>query len=478
MTVPIGPAIADNLTVSVDAFTGTEVVSGTFAPTHEVWALTAARVGQAAKPLLPAVVDQAAWSCDQVGWGVVLPEPPGLSPAALATADDAPEPIQELVAARHGKVLRYRTDSGFAAWTLRDYAGHGDLLNAMSPPGVGPKQLPMYVLIYAGPTQIPWQLQYSLNPVRYVGRLDLEGEQLANYVTALIGDWSDSKARYDSPVVWSVDLGGGDTDITTLMRETIAAPVHIRLSQDTDITGTRFIDGAATDATGQALAECLEQNKPYLVVTTSHGMTGPLNDHDAMRANLGMPVDQAGALVHPDRLLTKWQPDGAIWFAQACCSAGADSPSTYQGLFESDSLLDRTLQAVASLGPMTSPLPRELLGAPKPLRAFVGHVEPTFNWTMSFPPNRQVLTSDLEEVLYSRLCLSQPVGLAMSPLYRPVGSLLIDHGRAVGTYDTSVQDAERRALDMALYSKVVAYDRVGTVILGDPTAAIPLPKRP
>ncbi|MFF9768878.1 hypothetical protein ACF1GT_20090 [Streptomyces sp. NPDC014636] len=107
----------------------------------------------------------------------------------------------------------------------------------------------------------------------------------------------------------------------------------------------------------------------------------------------------------------------------------------------------------------------------------MGHVEPTFNWTMSFPPNRQVLTSDIEEVLYQRLCLGRPVGLAMRPYYQSVGSLLISYGKAVSDYNVSVHDAdERRALDMALYSKVVAYDRVGTVILGDPTTAIPVPK--
>jgi hypothetical protein len=31
---------------------------------------------------------------------------------------------------------------------------------------------------------------------------------------------------------------------------------------------------------------------------------------------------------------------------------------------------------------------------------------------------------------------------------------------------------------MALYSKVTAYDRLSTVILGEPTVAISLPRRP
>jgi hypothetical protein len=39
----------------------------------------------------------------------------------------------------------------------------------------------------------------------------------------------------------------------------------------------------------------------------------------------------------------------------------------------------------ATAGARISPLPRALLGAEKPLRAFVGHVEPTFDWTLRDP---------------------------------------------------------------------------------------------
>jgi hypothetical protein len=56
------------------------------------------------------------------------------------------------------------------------------------------------------------------------------------------------------------------------------------------------------------------------------------------------------ARVHADTLLAEWQPDGAIWFAQACCSAGSDSPTAYAGLFEVGSLLDETLSGTTNVG--------------------------------------------------------------------------------------------------------------------------------
>ena len=79
-------------------------------------------------------------------------------------------------------MLRYRARAQFGDWALRDYAGGGDRLNAESPVGIGPQDVPKYLLIYATPEEVPWHVQYALNPVRFVGRLDLTGDALANYV--------------------------------------------------------------------------------------------------------------------------------------------------------------------------------------------------------------------------------------------------------------------------------------------------------
>jgi hypothetical protein len=467
------PAISNSDTVAIDGFTGETPVVGHFASDYRKWALATPKYGQ--PTMRPDPPDPTHWWDENVGWGLILPERDGLSPEQSTRACDAPEPIQQLVDSRHGKVLRYRPGALFDDWTLRDYAGGGDLLTAASPLGAGPQQLPKYLLIYASPAEVPWYIQFALNPVRCVGRLDLTDDALANYVAALLNDWKDAASSYNSPVVWAVDHGGGD--ITTLMRDTVAAPIYQALVNDGEMTSATFIDGRAEHATLNALHCALVANKPALVVTSSHGMTGPLSDPDAMRANLGLPVDQDYQTLSPDALLSQWQPDGAIWFAQACCSAGSDSPSAYADLFEAGSPLDQTLTSIAKVGATTAPLARALLGAPKPLRAFIGHVEPTFNWTLSFPPNRQVLTSDLKKVIYTRLTLGQPVGIAMSDYYPAIGALLTQYFRSKQKYESLLGQAAKPSLDMLVYSRVTAHDRASTVILGDPTAAIPLPAR-
>ena len=81
------------------------------------------------------------------------------------------------------------------------------------------------------------------------------------------------------------------------------------------------------------------------------------------------------------------------------------------------------------------------------------------------------------DLLYTGLCRGIPAGLAMEEarLFTPVGTLLMQHARAVGGFATARPAARRPALDRALYSKVAAYDRAGTVLLGDPTVAVAVP---
>ncbi|WP_109471287.1 hypothetical protein [Ornithinimicrobium cavernae] len=472
-TLPPGDAHATplrDLEVRANAFTEDGPATGSFAPTLGRWTVGALDLG--VPHLVPSAADPADWKDPRVGWGVILPEPEGLDPAALATADDAPEPIRELVSHRGGKVLRYRPGTSSSQWVLRDYAGGGDLFTAASPQGTGPKELPLYLLIAASPAQVPWQVQYALNPVRYVGRLDLTGEGLSNYVTALLGGWADSTARYAAPLVWSVDHGGGD--ITSLMRELVGAGLHRAFAADSDMPAARFIDGSVEAATGASLTAALVAQQPLVIVTTSHGRTGPLTDPAAMARDLGLLVDSEQRVVDPSTLTAAWSPQGAVWLAQACCSAGADQPSAYEGLFAATGAVGRVLTEVARLGAQTAPTPRALLGAATPLRAFIGQVEPTFNWTMSFPPNRQDLTASLRRMVYEGVCGGQPVGMALSAYYDAIGSLLVSHGRAL----TQFNAGSDQALDLATYSKATAYDRASTVLLGDPTVAIPLPVTP
>lgn len=426
-------------------------------------------------PLAAQPLDLRNWRDPRVGWGIVLPDDAALPEKLRARADDAPEAIRTLVASREpAVVLRYREDIASQGFLRRYYLHREpqDLAITGSARGTAEQCIPHYLLLYGDPRSIPWEFQYRLSLDFFVGRLDLEGEALGHYVRALLSEWADARCRRDSPVLWSTDHA--PADITHLMRLAIGDPLRARFMAD-DETAAGLCALFAEQASAAALCAGLDASRPALVVTTSHGMTGPLQNPAQMKAQLGWLVAADGVPIDPRKVLAAWQPDGAIWYAHACCSAGADGHTLFADLVPARSSVAEVLQAVAALGPEVASLPRALLGAPRPLRAFIGHVEPTFDWTLQ-AQTRQFLTDALLKALYERMYLAdpEPVGLAFTACYRLVGSLLAQWDQQLGKVATAADAGARQTARLAaLRTKLTALDRQAMVILGDPTVTLP-----
>jgi hypothetical protein len=425
------------------------------------------------QPLAPTPVDLAHWRDPRVGWGLVLPDRADVPAADKARGTDAPAPIRELLARRPGSpVLRYRPDTG---GRLRRYAedGKGPDLRFSGNRGLGPNAIPRYLLIVASPDDIPWSAQCRMQVDAFVGRLDLEAGGLERYVDALLGDWPAAAPSRRTPVIWAVDHG--HPDITWLMRRSIADRLKTEFAGDPDRefdVGADFYmsDAQATHAT---LGQALHARNPAFVLTSSHGATAPLDDVAAMRRQLGLPVDANHSVLSLPALRDAWAAHGTIWYAHACCSAGSDGASRFEGLVDAASSLARTLRAVSECGSMSAPLPRALLGGATPARAFIGHVEPTFNWTLRDPVTGQVTTHHIVDALYRELHLATrpPIGLAMSAYYEAVAGLLQDYSDALDAVNAHAPQAQERART----AKLLALDRLGMVVLGDPTVRLPAP---
>ncbi len=259
--------------------------------------------------------------------------------------------------------------------------------------------------------------------------------------------------------------------ITRMMRNLIAEPIYQRMKEDRDLAPVLIDDKAATVA---RLIEELSMRRPALVITTSHGQTGPLSDAKALGASLGFLLDQVKKPVTPVALLERWNPGGAIWYAHACCSAGSDNNTNFRGLLEKDTTADRIVRKVAELGSMVAPLPLGLLRAKQPLRAFVGHVEPTFDFSLSYPEHLIPTTASLQQALYNGLYQRkrEPVGLAMRRWWNRYGELLGVFDRSHQKYESG-QDEE--ATPELVWSRLAAQDVKTTVILGDPVVTLPQP---
>jgi hypothetical protein len=430
--------------LTLNAFTDTGAeVSGDLTAMSNRWGSKGVMLGRQA-PMAPGPeVSRAEWAHPDIGWGVVMADRDDVSPADKAVAADAPEPVRRLLAHRAGApVLRYRPDLGDRK--LARYFPDGtrqDPEIGMTDFGIGKGRIPLYLLIVGSPADVPWRLQFAINRRHHCGRLDLPPDGLEHYVNALISNWQGIDTNGDRAVVWSVSVDS----ITHKMEVTLANLIDQAMRADNELAVSRI---SAERATYASLFTALTEQRPGVIVTSSHGRTGPLADPDAMRSSLGVPVDVNGLSLDLDVLTAGWQPSGAIWYAQACCSAGSDTGTSYAGLLPEDSLASRVVHAVGQLGAAVAPLPTRLLGAEKPLRAFIGHVEPTFDWTL--------MSTDTG-------------GLALGEHYHGVGELYAKLAAAREGVNGRVPGAR----DDTTYYKLTAIDRQSLVILGDPTAVIP-----
>jgi hypothetical protein len=454
--------------VALNAYAGGgEGVRGALGEASAKWALRAmpGALERFLKPPPPA--DPKNWKDERVGWGLVTFEQPGFTAAQYAANEDLCPALRKLLEKRGNEtVLRFRPSSDRKFTLLRDYRNGKDLDIAGSPVGKVAGCIPRYLLLAGQPTadQLPWGLQYLLCARFCVGRLPfhplMDEKLLAPYVNACIDDWGGGDCDDAATLVWSVDHS--PTDITHLMRQSIAEPAFAKYESDTDLKA-KAVRLAGPDATHDRLRAALAANKPALVVTTSHGMTGPLDDRKKMAAQLGLLVDQAHQPLQLTALLGAWEPGGAIWYAHACCAAGSDDGSAFAALFAEGTPARQVLSAVGELGAQVAPLPLALLSAGKPVRAFLGHVEPTFDWTLKQPATGQFLTSSLVKALYDELYLGAPVGQAFRDWYGAAATHFAAWDVAKRSYDGA--EAGKAAL---LYHNLAARDVQTLVLLGDP----------
>jgi len=168
--------------------------------------------------------------------------------------------------------------------------------------------------------------------------------------------------------------------------------------------------------------------------------------------------------------LSASMPAGSVWFAQACCSAGSSAESSYIGLLAEGSTARSAVDAVAAIGSTVAPAASALLKRERPVRAVIGHVEPTFDWTLKDEETKQKFGGDIIAALSSNLHHGQPLGLAFAAYREGIGVLTT---RWVKLAVRLNRDHDKSVLPTMTRLRLTAWDRQSLVLLGDPTVRIP-----
>jgi len=418
-----------------NAWNGAPVV-GALAPASDDVALGLTRASD-----LRSVTDEPAtppWQNEDRGWGIVLPMNAGLSAGDLARGSDAPEALRDVLHARNGHVFRYIPGDADSELKVVDFrsGSRKDLDVMYGPIGQGHGELPAYLMIVGTPEEIPWRLQYNMHSRLHVGRLDLDPEGLENYCHALLHGFADPHR---------IAVGSTDHDpMSSLMRRLVADPIRQWLEDH----------GQAVDV--GPMQQLLDAH-PRLLFTTSHGAT--LVGDPRLAETLGMPVAQNHTIVDVDEL------PGAVWMCHACCSAGVNAPSELAAYVDDTSQLGSLLQGLAGLGSRTAPLPRKLLGAPHPMRAFIGQVEPTTDWSLRHKGTNQEITQGLVETLPERLLDGRTAAASMELWHESASAAFVALDGLRRRYAQTMVHAPDR---MTTFYGLSASDRLSMVLLGDP----------
>jgi hypothetical protein len=398
------------------------------------------------------------WDDLRVGYGIIVAHSAQYNDARLAAGEDLPQSLRELAAQRKAPVLHF-TPGNFQY--LTNFAANKDFDIGNS--GIGVTGIPQYLLIVGGPELVPWRIQFQLNSRRFVGRLPLDGAALDRYIQYLLKEWEGSESRMNQPVVWSTNHGY--PDITELMSAVVAKTLHQRYAKHSNIGDqATLLDSAA--ATRANLCGTLRAKRPALIVSTSHGLIAPLEQPEKIGASIGTPVDQNYQTLDLAELFSGWQPDGAIWYAHACCSAGTSGAGCLAGLASPESDLGLTISALSKTVPTVAPL--RMLAAEKPARAFIGHVEPTFDCTLRNNDSGELFTQPIVDALYTQLLQQNSAGFAMQSLLGPLASV----NSAFLNAKRDFKGGDDELAQLLIYS-LAGVDIEGTVLLGDPTVRLP-----
>ncbi|NJN19047.1 MAG: hypothetical protein HC822_23735 [Oscillochloris sp.] len=363
----------------------------------------------------------------EAGWGLIVPV--GCDPQIL----DALQPLREHRKAEAAAInpvrykeftgpLAYRPGESSDAWLARQGVAPG--------PADPDRGVPYYLLIVAGPAEIPFRFQYHLDVQYAVGRIHFATvAEYRRYAESVVAAERRGLARPQRVALAGISNGADRS--TNLSSAHLLAPLADSLSGDPRFSDWLIERIGPSDATKKrGMLDLIGgPQTPPLLFTTSHGMGFDPDDRRQLRhqgallcqdwpglevwgrqpipEDFYLSADDVGAAARV------W---GSIFFHFACYSAGTPREDDFS---HHVLLPDRPLIAPH---PFVASLPQRLLGHEAGgALAVIGHVDRA--WTWSFRWQRVDSGVTVFADVMKRLMRGQRVGHALEAFNERYGQI-------------------------------------------------------
>ena len=340
----------------------------------------------------------------QAGWGL------------LVHADEAEamkERLAELIAHRNGRVLLYE-DEEPREWKEKN---HCDAIN--------PEKCPYYILIAGSPTDVPFELQFSLDVLQAVGRIDFDDpDDYPRYAKTVV-DHETGKAV--APGKRAVFFAPRHDYPTSQSESRMVRPLLQQLPQSKGVPEDLIYDALRRDeATKDNLKAALQADEsgktPALLFSASHGIGVNTVDPNQRKLQGSIVCQDCGfplTTEHRQGFVTGFDVaegfrlPGGIHFFFACFGAGTRQTSDFARYVPTEDARMRLI-AVQGKEDFTAYLPKRLLADPQGgALAVVGHVDPAWVHSFESPVTKGRRIYPFGFTL-ARLLRGKPVGYAVN----------------------------------------------------------------
>lgn len=395
----------------------------------------------------------------QAGWGL------------LVHADEAgamEEQLAALIAHRNGRVLLYQGESP-REWKEKHHAE-----------AINPEKFPYYILIAGSPAKVPYELQFSLDVLQAVGRIDFDDPaDYARYAQTVVNQETGQAPPPGKRVVFFAPRHDYPTGQSS---QRLVRPLLKQLPESTGLpTGLTFNALMGDEASKANLVATLEADEsgqtPALLFSASHGIGVRVTDPN-QRTLQGSIVcqDREFPLTRQNRqgfvsgydVAEGFCLPGGIHFFFACYGAGTRAHSDFVRYVPTEEERQQ-LAAMQGKEDFTAYLPKSLLANPLGgALAVVGHVDPA--WVHSF------------ESPVTKGRRIYPFGFTLARLLRgkPVGFAVSTFNQKYTDYSTDLlsliedKEEDNMMLDPSDFADlwICRNDAQNYVIIGDPAACL------